>query len=98
MRTKQASGLSDMSPRQCTRSGLSQRTVLATCRLARVSCPLKVMARIQTTYYIIAFCFLCLENECVYIQSIAEHIPKVDHSKGVYMHDHPDFPSVHGGL
>lgn len=25
------------------------------------------------------------------------HIPKVDHSKGVYMHDHPDFPSVHGG-
>lgn len=25
------------------------------------------------------------------------HIPKVDHSKGVYMHDHPDFPSVQGG-
>lgn len=29
---------------------------------------------------------------------IAGNIPKiVDHSKGVYMHDHPDFPSVIGG-
>lgn len=24
-------------------------------------------------------------------------IPKPDHSKGVYMHDHPDFPAIQGG-
>ncbi|XP_074617782.1 uncharacterized protein LOC141876880 [Acropora palmata] len=24
-------------------------------------------------------------------------IPKTDHSKGVYMHDHPEFPAAQGG-
>ncbi|KAM7430918.1 hypothetical protein ABFA07_018435 [Porites harrisoni] len=33
----------------------------------------------------------------LYAEVNAGRVPEVDHSKGVYMHDHPDFPSVQGG-
>ena len=38
---------------------------------------------------------LVLQSRTVVFKSIFFCI--VDHSKGVYMHDHPDFPSVIGG-